>query len=131
MFSHIFIGVSDFERALSFYRALMNCLGLEERFCDLSRPWAGWQSAGETRPLFIIGRPYDQQPHHSGNGHMVALLAANREIVRQAHAIALKHDGISEGEPGLRPEYHNDYYGAYFRDPDGNKICVACHKPAV
>jgi lactoylglutathione lyase len=34
-----------------------------------------------------------------------------------------------EGAPGLRPEYHAHYYGAYFRDPDGNKLCVACHQP--
>jgi hypothetical protein len=36
--------------------------------------------------------------------------------------------GVSEGAPGLRPDYHADYYGAYFRDPDGNKLCVVCHE---
>jgi hypothetical protein len=35
-----------------------------------------------------------------------------------------------EGAPGLRTHYHPNYYGAYLRDPDGNKICVVCHKPA-
>jgi lactoylglutathione lyase len=43
------------------------------------------------------------------------------------HAIALASGGSCEGAPGLRPEYHAHYYGAYFRDPDGNKLAVACH----
>ncbi len=49
----------------------------------------------------------------------------------QRHQTALGNGGTCEGPPGLRPQYHDNYYGAYFRDPDGNKICVACHAPAV
>ena len=127
MFSHIFVGVSDFDRALAFYAPLMNCLGLEARFCERSRPWAGWQKAGENRPLFLIGRPYDKNPHQPGNGQMVAFLAASRALVNQAYQTALAQGGTCEGPPGLRPEYHENYYGAYFRDPDDNKLCVACH----
>lgn len=127
MFSHIFVGVSDFDRALAFYAPLMSCLGLEMRFCERSRPWAGWQSPGVARPVFLIGKPYDEQPHHRGNGQMAAFLAATRQVVNSAHAVALAHGGVSEGEPGLRSEYHANYYGAYFRDPDANKLCVACH----
>lgn len=128
MFSHVFVGVTDFDRALAFYRPLMQALGLQPRFCDPERPWAGWQSHPEPRPLFLIGKPYDEQPHAPGNGQMVAFLAANRATVDQAHSVALANGGISEGAPGLRPEYHEHYYGAYFRDPDGNKLCVACHE---
>jgi predicted lactoylglutathione lyase len=62
-----------------------------------------------------------------GNGQMVALLAPSRDAVDRAYEMALAHDGSSEGAPGLRPEYHANYYGAYFRDVDGNKICVCCH----
>jgi lactoylglutathione lyase len=58
---------------------------------------------------------------------MVALLAGNRALVDSTYKTALAHGGTSEGLPGLRPEYHENYYGAYFRDPDGNKLCVACH----
>ena len=131
MFSHIFIGVGDFERAMAFYAPLTEVLGIELRFSDKSRPWAGWQSTPGPRPLLIIGAPYDGQPHAAGNGQMVAFLAASRETVDRAHAVALGHGGHSEGAPGLRPEYHEHYYGAYFRDPDGNKLCVACHaRPA-
>ena len=127
MFSHVFVGVSNFDRALVFYRALMPVLGIEERFCEPARPWAGWQSHPGPRPLFLIGKPYDNQPHAVGNGQMVAFLAGSRQVVDQAHLVALASGGSSEGAPGLRPEYHSDYYSAYFRDTEGNKLCVACH----
>ena len=129
MFSHIFVGVNDFARALAFYNPLMAALGIEARFCDPSRPWAGWQSEPGPRPLFLIGVPFDEQPHEPGNGQMVAFLAKSRTAVDQAFAVALANGGTSEGAPGLRPEYHEHYYGAYFRDPEGNKLCVACHSP--
>jgi len=61
---------------------------------------------------------------------MVAFLAEARAVVDQAFTVALASGGTSEGEPGLRPEYHEHYYGAYFGDPEGNKLCVACHSPA-
>jgi len=132
MFSHVFVGVADFDRALAFYEPLMRILGIEQRFCDRARPWAGWQSASDdARPLFLIGAPQDGRAHEAGNGQMVAFMAADRETVRQAHAEALACGGKSEGAPGLRPDYHAHYYGAYFRDPDGNKICVVCHAPSA
>lgn len=131
MFSHVFVGVSDFERALAFYQPLMQSLGIAERFCERSRPWAGWQSNPGPRPLFLIGSPYDRLAQQPGNGNMVAFLAESRAKVDEAFGIALARGGMSEGAPGLRPEYHAHYYGAYFRDPDGNKLCVVCHSPTV
>ena len=130
MFSHIFVGISDFERALAFYSPVMEALGIKQRFCDPKRPWAGWQSAPDPRPLFLIGKPYDAQASAPGNGQMVAFAAESRAVVDRVYAVALAHGGVTEGPPGLRPEYHAHYYGAYFRDPDGNKLCVACHSPA-
>ncbi|NSL54158.1 VOC family protein [Uliginosibacterium aquaticum] len=132
MFSHVFLGVNDFERALAFYTPLMEALGIETRFCDQSRPWAGWQSTPGPRPLLLIGKPHDglaAQPGN-GNGNMLAFLAESRATVDRAFDLALSQGGTSEGAPGLRPEYHEHYYGAYFRDPDGNKLCVVCHAPA-
>lgn len=128
MFSHIMVGVSDFSRALAFYRPLLDALGIQFRFQEDDRPWAGWQSSPDPRPLFIIARPYNQLAPQPGNGQMVAFLARTRQQVDQAHALALAHGGTCEGLPGLRPQYHANYYGAYFRDPDGNKLCVACHQ---
>ena len=127
MFSHIMVGVSDFKRAMAFYTPVLQALGVQFRFLEEDRPWAGWQSSPDPRPLFLIGRPHNQAPHHPGNGQMVAFLAQSRAEVDRVHALALTHGGTCEGPPGLRPEYHAHYYGAYFRDPDGNKLCVACH----
>ncbi len=129
MFSHIFIGVTDFERALIFYDALAAALGLERKFVDRARPWAGWMTPGSPRPLLLIGTPFDGAPATPGNGAMTAFLAMDRETVRSAHAAALAQGGSCEGAPGLRPDYHEAYYGAYFRDPDGAKLAVACHEP--
>ena len=126
MFSHVFLGIRDFERALAFYRPLMAELGIAERFHDPDG-WAGWQSTPGPRPLLVLGRPFEGE-HEPGNGQMVALLATSRAQVDAAHATALAHGGRCEGPPGPRPHYHPNYYGAYFRDPDGNKLCVACHE---
>ncbi len=128
MLSHIVISISDFDRAMAFYSPLMEALGIDPRFVDAEHPRAGWQSSPDPRPLFVIQRPYNQQPHNPGNGQMTAFLASTREVVDRAYAIALANGGACEGKPGLRPEYHADYYGAYFRDPDGNKFCVVCHQ---
>jgi catechol 2,3-dioxygenase-like lactoylglutathione lyase family enzyme len=129
VFSHIFVGVTDFKRALEFYNPVMAALGIQPRFCEPERPWAGWQSSPDPRPLFLIGTPYDKEAHAPGNGQMVAFLAESRAVVDKVYAVALASGASSEGAPGLRPEYHEHYYGAYFRDPDGNKLCVACHLP--
>ena len=128
MFSHITVGISDFERALRFYDQLFGVLGIERRFCDTDIPWATWAPNDDHRPSFMIGKPFDGNPHDPGNGQMSAFLASSRDQVRQAHAIALAEGALSEGEPGLRPHYHPNYFGAYFRDPDGNKLCVVCHQ---
>ena len=129
MFSHVCVGTNDFDRAMSFYEPLMETLGIAARFCDASRPWAGWQSQPDPRPLFVMGRPDDGSPHAPGNGQMVAFLAKTRTDVDKAFALAMEKGGTSEGAPGLRPQYHPNYYGTYFRDPDGNKLCVVCHAP--
>jgi catechol 2,3-dioxygenase-like lactoylglutathione lyase family enzyme len=59
---------------------------------------------------------------------MTAFQVAERNMVDRAHAYALQAGGSDEGAPGLRPHYHANYYGAYFRDPEGNKLCVVCHE---
>lgn len=130
MFSHVFASVSDFERTLHFYTAVMDSLGVELRVCERERPWADWHSAGEMRPFYVICKLYDEKPHHPGNGQMIAFSADSRTAVKVANEIALANGGSCEGPPGLRPPYHENYYGAYFRDPDGNKLCIACHTPA-
>jgi catechol 2,3-dioxygenase-like lactoylglutathione lyase family enzyme len=130
MFSHVFIGVGEFERAFAFYSGLMDTLALRLKFCERDVPWAGWFDPASPRPLLLIGHPFDGEAACPGNGQMIALLAPDRDSVDRAYAAALSLGGRCEGPPGLRPHYHPDYYGAYFRDPDGNKLCVCCHRPS-
>lgn len=129
MFSHVFIGVTDFPRALAFYDAITAALGVERRFYRPEGPRAAWHSGGGERPLLVIGTPFNGQPHTPGNGQMIAFLANRRSLVHLVYETAITNGGTPEGEPGLRPQYHANFYGAYFRDPDGNKLCVACHLP--
>lgn len=131
MLSHINIGIADFDRAYLFYATLLPELGLQLKFAEREKNWAGWMQPGVARPLFLIGRPYDGGPAAPGNGQMAAFLAADRPMVERVHALALQLGGTDEGAPGLRPHYHANYYGAYFRDPDGNKLCVCCHDPVA
>lgn len=126
MFSHVNIGITDFDRAFAFYDAVLGQIDLVVRFKDEGSS-AAWVTAGTRRPLIVINPPFNGLPATAGNGQMVALVAPSRAAVDRCYALALEKGGSSEGGPGLRPEYHPDYYGAYFRDPDGNKLCVVCH----
>ncbi len=129
LLSHVHIGVLDFNRAFAFYSGVMRKLGFVLKFSKPEKSWAGWMEEGAARPLFLIGRPFNGEASNPGNGQMVALLAPSRKAVDQAYAWAIENGGSDDGAPALRPHYHPDYYGAYFRDPDHNKICVCCHDP--
>ena len=125
MFSHITLGSDDFTRARPFWIAVMQVLGhpvLFER--------AGGIAFGEPAgPKTFIGPAFDGQPARPGNGVHVAYLVSTRAQVDAFHAAALANGGSDEGAPGLRPHYHPNYYGAYVRDPDGNKLQAVCHSP--
>ena len=84
---------------------------------------ADGRSSGSSRPL-------DKKAATVGNGVTIGLDAANRPAVDAAYKAGMSAGGKDEGAPGLRTHYHPNYYGAYLRDPDGNKVCVVCHKPA-
>lgn len=129
MISHVYIGITDFPRALAFYTPVLDSLGLVLKFSDPYKPWAGWMSPKGPRPLLLIGTPFNGDIAHPGNGQMVALLAPTRAAVVQCHALALRLGAQCEGPPRLRPQYHDHYFGAYFRDADGNKLGVCCHDP--
>ncbi|MEC7760800.1 MAG: VOC family protein [Pseudomonadota bacterium] len=128
MFSHVTLGVADFDRAYAYYAPLCGLLGLEQSFKGtlLNSLWAGWRTPGVARPLFAITEPFEGE-FAPGNGNMVAFLAESREQVDRFHALALRLGGKDEGAPALRPQYHENYYGAYLRDTEGNKIAIACH----
>lgn len=130
MFSHVTIGTRDKARARAFYAPIMDILGYPLRDPARAKQFVMWTAPDGGRPFFVITEPFDGEGASSGNGQMVALLAPGRVDVDAAHAAALKAGGADEGAPGLRPHYHESYYGAYFRDLDGNKVCVVCHDAA-
>ena len=130
MFSHVTLGTNDAARAVAFYDPLLAVLGLARQESDLDKGYAGYAAAPETTPQFWVVLPLNREPATVGNGVTIAFEAPDRPAVDRFHAAALAHGGTNEGPPGLRPHYHPDYYGAYVRDPDGNKLCCVCHRPA-
>ena len=124
MFSHVTLGTNDYAKAEKFYDAVMAALGHPVMFkAD------GWGAYGtETGPKVFIVPPFDRKPARAGNGVHVAFLAQDRATVDAFHAAALANGGMDEGAPGPRPHYHKNYYGAYVRDPDGNKLQTVCHR---
>jgi len=123
MFSHITLGTNDFAKAAAFYDAVFAALGIEPlfRLDDLAA------YGTMTGPKTFIVHPFDGNPAKPGNGVHAAYLAKTRAEVDAFHTAALAHGGTDEGAPGLRPHYHPNYYGAYVRDLDGNKIQAVCH----
>lgn len=126
MFSHVTVGTRDLERAGRFYDAVLAPLGLKRRAVtpDGGPPAFCWVSERALLPRFYVYIPRDGALATSGNGSMVAFLAPSRDTVISAYAAGRENGGTDEGEPGDRPHYGRGYYGAYLRDPDGNKVHI-------
>ena len=124
MFSHITMGTHDLTRATVFYDAVLAPLGIK-RIANQYQDWAAWLRPGDGQK-FWVGLPYNQLPASWGNGTMVAFAAASRAVVDAAYAAAIAAGARDEGAPGPRPDYGPDYYGAYVRDHDGNKVHFVC-----
>ncbi|MDE1172642.1 MAG: VOC family protein [Parvibaculaceae bacterium] len=122
------VGVSDFARSVAFYDAVFATLGYP-RSPETSdgEGWAGWGPDYDGGVSFWICPPFNGRPVTSGNGTMIALRAASEAQVDAFHAEALAHGGASEGAPGVRERYGPDFYAAYVRDPDGNKLACVFH----
>jgi len=130
MFSHVTVGSNDMPRSRRFYDAVLGTLGYE-RLADHGDEALGYglkRRDVERIPFWVL-KPFDRRRATSGNGWHVAFLAPDRAAVDAFHAAALQQGGSDEGKPGLRPDYHADYYAAYVRDPDGNKLQAVCHDP--
>lgn len=125
MYSHVTFGYTDFARSRAFYDAVMAVLGHPTLFAFDEQGMVAYGDAAGPK-LFILP-PFDGDAMAPGNGVHAAFLADSRATVDAFHAAALAHGGSDEGAPGLRPHYHPNYYGAYVRDPDGNKIQAVCH----
>ncbi|KAF0176692.1 MAG: glyoxalase/bleomycin resistance protein/dioxygenase [Alphaproteobacteria bacterium] len=128
---HVSVGVADMQRSKAFYDAVLARLGIGPVMpVEMGGQLVG-VGYGDTpaKPDFWIQFPVNGQPATQGNGVHVAFHADTRAKVDAFHAAAMKLGGLDEGAPGLRPHYHPSYYGAFVRDPDGNKIEACCHAP--
>lgn len=123
MFGHITLGCDDWKRARPFWFAVMEALG-HPLFRETDTGAAFGIPTGQKT---FIGPAFNGEPAKPGNGVHIAYLVGNRAMVDAFHAAALANGGTDEGPPGLRPHYHPNYYGAYVRDPDGNKLQAVCH----
>jgi catechol 2,3-dioxygenase-like lactoylglutathione lyase family enzyme len=117
MIGYATIGVSDLDRARGFYDPVIAALGGKRTMAFERMQFYG----GQGQSMLAICKPYDEKPASAGNGSMFGLPAASREAADAAHAAALKAGGKCEGPPGQRMD---GFYGAYFRDLDGNKLCA-------
>jgi len=130
VFSHLTIGSSDMDRSVRFYDAVLAPVGLVRLKSFRSASGYGPKDfAGINLPFWIL-RPHDRKAASAGNGVTVAFTVPSRAAVDAFHGAALANGGTDDGPPGLRTHYHPDYYGAYVRDPEGNKICAVCHVKA-
>ena len=121
MLSHVSFGTNDAARAAAFYDPVLAVLGMRkigER--------DGAIDYGTCMTVFSLEKPTDGQPASVGNGVHIAFLAGKRAQVDEFYRLALAHGGSDAGPPGLRPEYDANYYAAFVRDPDGNKIEAVC-----
>lgn len=118
MLAYATVGTNDLPKALAFYDALLADLNpqilMEEE--GTMRVYAGGTGAA-----IMVTKPYDNGTATPGNGAMIALSPGSQAAVDAMHAKALSLGGTDEGAPGDRGQ---GFYGAYFRDLDGNKLCA-------
>jgi catechol 2,3-dioxygenase-like lactoylglutathione lyase family enzyme len=127
MIDHIGLRVRDVAKATEFYLQALAPLGIGivmQVSAEETGHGAGVGFGTGQKPFFWLGE--GESP--SGPLH-VAFAASSRAAVDVFHAAALKAGGTDNGPPGLRPEYHANYYGAFVLDPDGNNIEAVCHLP--
>jgi catechol 2,3-dioxygenase-like lactoylglutathione lyase family enzyme len=118
--SHISFSVSDLQRSLEFYDAVLGALGHRRMYTG--KAGAGWGRA-VGREIFEIKKRVDQIIAPS-NGFHLAFHANKQQEVHEFYEVALKHGGKDNGGPGPRPEYSEGYYAAFVIDPDGYELEV-------
>ena len=116
MLGYVTIGTSDMAKATAFYDALLAEIGAKQLFGQDRIKFYGTVPG---QPMVAICIPYDEQAQHPGNGNMLAL-PVKRDDIARVYDKAIKLGASDEGAPGERLPI---FYGAYIRDPDGNKIC--------
>jgi catechol 2,3-dioxygenase-like lactoylglutathione lyase family enzyme len=121
MIGYVTLGTNNIERAAAFYDELLSVYGAKRAM--QTDKMILWSSAKPGRPSLGVIKPYDKNAATAGNGTMVALGIDEPAKVDAFHKKALALGATDEGAPGSRG---GGFYGAYFRDLDGNKLCVFC-----
>lgn len=117
MIGYVMLGTNDYERALSWYDTVLGVIG-GKRAMDFGSAVAYGFAQG---PFLCVTKPHDGLTATNGNGTMVALNVGSKENVDKLHKVATDLGAQCEGPPGARSE---NFYAAYFRDLDGNKLCA-------
>ena len=115
MLGYVTIGTKDMEKAKAFYAELLEPLGAKI-IMDMGR--IAFVGSGMDQPMLALCTPYDEGSPAPGNGNMLAFPAGSRENVDKLYAKAIELGATDDGEPGERMP---TFYGAYFKDLDGNK----------
>ena len=125
MLGYVTIGTNDIERARGFYDAVLGEIRARRVMEFPDERGFTLYGTGARSPGLAVTKPYNGEPAQPGNGTMPAIGVDSREKVERVHAKALELGGSDEGAPGVRgPDGERAFYGAYFKDLDGNKLCV-------
>ncbi|ADM08843.1 hypothetical protein PB2503_03842 [Parvularcula bermudensis HTCC2503] len=118
LFTHAIVGSSDLDRSKTFYDAALGALGLDPVLAGDRVVYV------RDNVAFGFGPPRNGEAPNPGNGLTISFAAPSKEAVDAFHEAGQSAGGTDEGAPGLRPNAPGRAYGAYLRDPDGNKICA-------
>jgi catechol 2,3-dioxygenase-like lactoylglutathione lyase family enzyme len=127
MLDHISLGVSDISRSRRFFDAVLKPLGVVRTVDFEGRGSDYGMMAGSLGVEFTITEERGAAPVP---GTHVCFRAGDRTAVHAFHAAALREGGRSDGAPGLRTQYHADYFAAFVLDPDGHRVEAVCHLPS-
>ena len=129
MIGYVTLGSNDLDRSRAFYDALMPVIGAG-RIMEFGDNFTMY-GTGPGRPALAVCKPYDGNAATPGNGNMASIACDSRATVDSLHARAIELGASCEGAPGVRGEEGpRAFYGAYFRDPDGNKLAAFRIGPA-
>lgn len=117
--NYVMIGSNDVVKARAYYDAILPLAG-GKVVMDFMPYGFCYELRGGGK--LFISTPHNKAPATVGNGNMVGLLCESEAEVSMLHAVALANGGSNEGDAGPRPDYGPNFYGAYVRDLDGNKM---------
>jgi len=123
VFTHITVGTNDLDQSRALYDKVLGALGMGRMYDG-----ANMSAWGKDSFAVIVTKPIDGQPATRANGGTIGFAAPDRAAVNNFHAEALANGATCDGAPGLR-EFAPNAYGAYFRDPVGNKFCAYSYAP--